>query len=124
MTAFRDRNGNRIEAKSVSATDAKNEFGQVLETALRDGAVVITKHDAPRAVLLSWEEYNALLGGESPDPDLTALTREFDRLYESMQSPRAGSAMDALLSASSEDLGKAAVRAARVKKKPAKSRRG
>lgn len=124
MTAFRDRNGNRIEATSVTATDAKNEFGQVLEAALRDGAVVITKHDAPRAVVLSWEEYNALVGGGSPDPDLEALTREFDRLYADMQSPRAEKAMDALFTASPEDLGKAAARTARAMKTAKKKRRG
>lgn len=123
MTAFRDRNGNRVEAKAVTATDAKNEFGTVLETALRDGAVVITKHDAPRAVLLSWEEYNSLVGGGAEDPDLAALTQEFERLYADMQSPRARKAADALLSASSADLGKAAVRAARASK-PKNRRRG
>lgn len=39
---------------------AKNEFGRVLDLAEKNGAVVITKHDAPRAVLLSIDEYNAL----------------------------------------------------------------
>ena len=36
------------ELASVSATEAKNEFGQVLEKVIRGGTVVITRHNPPR----------------------------------------------------------------------------
>jgi prevent-host-death family protein len=44
---------------SVSATAAKNRFGQVLEAALT-GPVTITKTGRKVAVLLSWREYERL----------------------------------------------------------------
>ena len=44
---------------SVSATAAKNQFGQVLEAALT-GPVTITKTGRKVAVLLSWREYERL----------------------------------------------------------------
>ena len=48
--------------RSVAATDAKNEFGSVLEAAVQDGAVVITKHDTPKAVLVSVDRVGAVPG--------------------------------------------------------------
>jgi len=47
-------------ASTVTATDAKNEFGRVLEKVIRGGIVVITKHDEPKEVLISVREFNAL----------------------------------------------------------------
>ena len=41
----------KLRYTTVAASEAKNKFGQVLDSALRDGAVVITKHDTPKAVL-------------------------------------------------------------------------
>jgi len=40
----------------VTATEAKNKFGRLLEKAMQGGVVVITKHDAPKAVLISMDE--------------------------------------------------------------------
>src|SRR5262245_20157112 len=40
----------RQEPASIPATDAKNEFGRILEKAIQGGTVVITKHDVPKAV--------------------------------------------------------------------------
>ncbi len=48
------------ETSSVTASQAKNEFGRVLEKVIQGGVVVITKHDAPKAVLMSLDEFNAL----------------------------------------------------------------
>lgn len=83
MTTLTLRN-RRLPA--FAATEAKNEFGQVLETALRSGAVAITKHDAVKAVLLSVEEYEKLL---PPAGELDLLTAEFDALLGEMQTARA-----------------------------------
>jgi prevent-host-death family protein len=52
--------------RSVPATDAKNEFGSILEAAVQDGAVVITKHEVPKAVLVSVERVGALLAKHEP----------------------------------------------------------
>ena len=40
------------EFDTVSATDAKNAFGAVLDRAISHGGVAITKHEEVRAVLL------------------------------------------------------------------------
>ena len=92
--------------EAVAATAAKNRFGQLLGTATQGGRVVITKHDAPSAVLLSYEEYRELTHEDSPD--LEALSHEFDELLERMQAPAARDATDALFDASPADLAEAA----------------
>lgn len=108
---FWNRRGERAEIPSVSATEAKNEFGRVLETAIREGAVAITRHQGTRAVLLSIEEFNALAGARKGDLD--TLSGEFDDLLAQMQGPRARRGMRAAFDASPAELGGAAVAAAR-----------
>ena len=111
VPAFRNRRGEAVEASSVTATDAKKQFGRVLEMVLRGGAVVITKHDAPKAILLSVDEFNALT--RTTDNKLDRLTADFDAMLVRMQTPRARSGMQAAFGASPRALGRAAVTAAR-----------
>ena len=94
---------------TVAASEAKNQFGQVLESALRDGAVVITKHDTPKAVLISIEELEAIAARGRLD----TLSREFDVQYATMQKPGFAKAMDAAFAATPKKLGAAAVKTAR-----------
>jgi antitoxin Phd len=101
----------RPEALSVSATDAKNEFGRILEKAIQGRTVLITKHDAPKAVLISVDEFNALT--RAGRVDLDALSGEFDQLLAGMQTPASRAGMKAAFDASPRRLGQAAVRAAR-----------
>lgn len=96
---------------SMTATDAKNEFGRALETVLQGGAVVITRHDTPKAVLISFEEYCALKGGGTAQLD--RLTSEFDTMLAGMQTPSSRAAMTAAFGASPKQLGRAAAAAAR-----------
>lgn len=111
LLPFRNRRGEQVEVAEVTATYAKNEFGRVLETAIEQGVVAITRYEAAKAVLLSVDEFNALVGaGRS---DLDALSGEFDALLADMQAPRARSGMKAAFEASPRELGKAAVLAAR-----------
>src|SRR5262245_34316818 len=81
---------------TVAASDAKNQFGQVLDAALSGNAVVITKHDTPKAILLSIEEFEAMT---TPRHKLDALTADFDALYARMQQPAARGAVDKLFAA-------------------------
>lgn len=99
------------EATTVTATEAKNEFGRVLETVAAGGIVVVTKHDVPKAVVLSIDEYKALsMAGELRLDD---LSRQFDGLLERMQTPDARAGMQAAFEASPSDLGRAAAADAR-----------
>lgn len=108
---FRNRRGEDLDLPAFKATEAKNAFGRLLETALRKGAIVITKHEDPKAVLLSWEEFEALASARSGQ--LAALTTEFDAALERMQAPRARKAMRDAFAAPPGQLGRAAVAAAR-----------
>jgi prevent-host-death family protein len=96
---------------AISATEAKNEFGRILETAIRGGKVVITKHDSPKAVLISMEEFDAL--SNALTAELATLSEEFDRLLARMQKPAVRAGMSDAFRAKSKELGKAAVAAAR-----------
>jgi len=95
----------------VTATEAKNKFGRLLEKAMQGGVIVITKHDAPKAVLISMDEYTAL--SSAPESRIDTLSAEFDSLLMRMQGPKARSAMKSAFHASPKQLGKAAVVAAR-----------
>jgi prevent-host-death family protein len=111
LPAFRNRRGEQVEPRSFSASDAKNQFGRVLETALADGIVMITKHDAVKAVLVSVEEFRALSGAR--EPALDTLSREFDRLLARMQTPKSRAGMKSAFAATPKQLGQAAVEGVR-----------
>jgi prevent-host-death family protein len=96
---------------SITASEAKNEFGRVLDTAMQGALVVITKHDAPKAVMMSMDAFNALSG--ATEIQLEALSEEFDALLDGMQTPKARAAMKRAFGASSKQLGHAAASAAR-----------
>lgn len=95
----------------VTATEAKNKFGRLLERAIQGGVVVITKHDAPKAVLISMDRYTAL--SSAAESKINALSAEFDSLLMRMQRPGMGDSIEAAFLASPKQLGKAAVVAAR-----------
>jgi antitoxin Phd len=111
VATFRNSRGEPLALSSVTASEAKNEFGRVLEMATRGGAVVITKHDAPKAVLISVENFNALAG--AAETRLDALTGEFDALLARMQTPKARRGMKTAFAAAQRQLGQAAVAATR-----------
>ncbi|MGA7792879.1 MAG: type II toxin-antitoxin system Phd/YefM family antitoxin [Candidatus Acidiferrales bacterium] len=107
--AIRNRRGE--EPIKISATEAKNKLGEVLDSVLQGGMVLITRHETPRAVLLSMEEYGALSG--AAQSRLDALNGEFDALLARMQTAKARAGRKAAFDASPKQLGKAAVDAAR-----------
>ena len=111
VASFRNSRGETLEPSSVSASEAKCEFGRVLETAIQGDAVVITKHDSPKAVLISVENFNALSG--AAETKLDTLSQEFDALLAQMQTSKARRGMKAAFAASGKRLGKAAVAATR-----------
>jgi prevent-host-death family protein len=109
---FRNRDGKLVDVPMVSASRLKNEFGAVFEQAAVGGAVVITKHDTPRAVLLSYAEFEALTA--SATPALDDLSARFDDLLATMQTQQAKAGVVAAFDATPEELGAAAVKAART----------
>ena len=110
---YRNRDGELVDVPSVAATRFKNEFGAIFEQAALGGAVAITKHNTPKAVLLSYAEFEALTKASSPVLD--ELTEQFDELLERMQTSKA--AMASAFDATPQQLGRAAVKAARPKRR-------
>ena len=108
---FRNKLGELVDIRSVPATRLKNEFGTIFEQAVRNGAVAITKHDTARAILISMEEFEALVGERSLSLD--ELSEQFEGLLSRMQTPAAKKGIAAAFKASPKALGRAAVKAAR-----------
>jgi prevent-host-death family protein len=111
---FRNSHGELVDVPAVAATRLKNEFGTVLEQAVRGGAVAITRHDTPRAVLVSYDEFQALV--KERMPSLNDLSAEYDVLLARMQAPKSRKGMQAAFNASPAELGRAAVKAARKRR--------
>ena len=108
---FRNSQGELVDIPTVAATRLKNELGTILDQAARGGAVAITRHDRPKAVLLSYEEFESLVKARSLS--LNDLSAEYDHLLARMQAPKARKGMEAAFNASPAELGRAAVKAAR-----------
>jgi antitoxin Phd len=99
------------EPARFTATQAKNEFGRALEMALHGDSVIITKHDAPKAILMSVEQFEKLTHAAERSRD--TLAGEFDALMVRMQTPKARAAMKSALASSPRELAAAAVTSAR-----------
>jgi prevent-host-death family protein len=112
---FRNRDGKLVDVPTVPASRFKNQFGAVFEQAAVGGAVAITKHDTPKAVLLSVAEFEALT--KSREPALDELSEQFDDLLERLQQPKAKAALASAFDASPAQLGRSAVKAARAKRR-------
>ncbi len=109
MTALTllNHRGESVEVAGFSATEAKNSFGLVLDTASSQGMVAITKRDRPAAVVLSIDAYQALLDAQRRPLD--SLSHEFDALLERMQAPAVRVAVADAFAASPEVMGQAAL---------------
>jgi antitoxin Phd len=108
---FRNSQGELVDIPTVAATKVKNEFGAILEKTTHGGAVAITRHDTPKAVLLSYDEFESLVQARSRTLD--DLGAEFDTLLGRMQTPKVKKGMAAAFNASPAKLGRSAVKASR-----------
>lgn len=105
--------GERAAVQVVPASEAKAKFADLLE-AVRSGELrVISRHNKPEVVLLSLELFEAMTRA-IPDP-LESLRGDFEAQLARMQTPEHQSAVNALFAASPEELGAAALEAARTR---------
>jgi antitoxin Phd len=108
---YRNREGTLVDVTTVTASELKNKFGTIFEQMLAGGVVAITKHARPKAVLLSYSEFEALT--KSRNASLDDLRAQFDdAMLARMQAPKAKKAMAAAFGATPAKLGAASVRAA------------
>jgi prevent-host-death family protein len=105
----RNARGELVEAKSVSASDAKS-IGRILDYVAGDGGVTITRRNEPFAVVIPVETYARLVTSEQASLD--TLTGEFDALLARMQQPGMARAMQRAFRMNPEELGRHAVQQA------------
>lgn len=98
------------EMPVITATELKNTTADVFDQVASRHAVAITRHDKPRAVLLSIEQYETLTG-QHPDW-LEELRAKCQDLLERMQSPEQRAGAERAFNATPEELGEAALRGA------------
>jgi len=99
---FRKRTGELVEMPEVSTTQAKRTLGEVLENLSSFGAVLVTHHGKPKAVLLAQEELDALT--EERAETLDELSARLDDLLERMQTPTSRRGMEAAFDAGPDEL--------------------
>jgi antitoxin Phd len=115
VATLRNISATQVELEEISATDARKEFAHMLETAARRGVVVINKQNAPKAVLLSFDEFNTLV--TRPPRKLDTLSDEFDTMLARMQRPAARAGMRTAFEATSAELGAAALAGPRARRR-------
>jgi prevent-host-death family protein len=111
LPKFRNAQGELVDLARVPATRFKNEFAAMFEQAALGKPVAITKHDTPKAVLISYEEFQALMRARASG--LGELEAQFDSLLEAMQTPKAKAGMSAAFDAPAAKIGRVAMKAAR-----------
>ena len=94
-------------SRAVTATEAKNQFRRVFDSARGDEIVVITRHGEPQAVLLSYERYVAMARAGSSVLD--TLTGHFDAMLAGMQTADVRKGTFRGFAARPEDMANAAV---------------
>ncbi|MCC6194344.1 MAG: type II toxin-antitoxin system Phd/YefM family antitoxin [Burkholderiales bacterium] len=105
---IRNARGELVEPAKISASDAKNRFGKILERVTEEGGVAITLRNEPKFVVISIETYQRLARADARS--LNTLTDEFDALLDRMQEPGARAAMARAFNMTPEELGQAARR--------------
>ena len=105
----------RASRFTVNATQAKNQFGEILRRVRDASPVFIEKHGSPLAVVMDVKSYEALMfrARDAQQMQLDALREEFEAMYARMQQPRSRRAVDRLLAASDEELTSVAARHAK-----------
>lgn len=97
----------------VTATQLKTATADVFDLLASEKAIAIHRHDKPRGVLLSLEQYESL--AEHQPTWLKEIEADCQAMFEAMQSPEQKEAALFLMRATPEELGAAAVRGARAK---------
>ena len=104
-----DENIDAIE--SFTITEFKERAREVIDLVADHKAVAILRHKMPDAVLISASDYVEFM--KLRRERLNFLTQRYDDMVAQMQTPEAAAGVDALFSSSSEELGSAAVAAAK-----------
>jgi antitoxin Phd len=97
--------------ESFTITEFKERAREVIDLVGDHKAVAILRHKMPDAVLISASDYVEFV--KLRRERLNFLTQRYDDMVARMQTPEAVAGVDALFNASAEELGSAAVAAAK-----------
>jgi antitoxin Phd len=100
-----------IDADSFTITEFKQRAREVIDLVEDGKAVAILRHKKADAVLISAGDYVEFM--KLRRERLNFLTQRYDDMVARMQTPEALAGVDALFSASSDELGSAAIAAAK-----------
>ena len=105
----------RASQFTVNATQAKNQFGEILRRVREASPVFIEKHGTRLAVVLDVKSYEALMfrARDAQKIQLDALREEFEAMYARMQEPRSRRAIERLSTISDDELNSIAARHAK-----------
>lgn len=117
---FRNARGEWVAVESVPAARLKNEPATVIDRVVAGAAVAITRHDKPRAVLVSYEDFQQLAAAR--EASLGTLSAEFDRMLEGMQAAPGKKGVSAAFESTGAAIGQSALKAARPKLRVAAKR--
>jgi antitoxin Phd len=96
---------------SVTITELKGRMREIVGFVAQHGPVAILRHKTTDAVLISASDYVEFM--KLKRERLNFLTQRYDEMVDRMQAPEAIAGVDSLFSATSADLGRAAVAATR-----------
>lgn len=66
-----------MATKSISSTEAQNNFGQVLnDVAQNRTRYVVQRHGVPQAVILSFDDFSHVLDSKAERQEMHAILRE------------------------------------------------
>jgi antitoxin Phd len=97
--------------ESFTITEFKKRAREVIDGVAEHKAVAILRHKMPDAVLISAGDYVEFM--KLRRERLNFLTERYDEMVSRMQTPQAIAGVDSLFNATSEELGQAAVAAAK-----------
>jgi prevent-host-death family protein len=101
-----------VEAiESFTITELKEQAREVIDLVAVRKAIAILRHRTPEAVLIPVDDYIELV--KLRRERLNVLTQRYDEMVSRMRTPEAAAGVDALFNATPEELGRAAVKAAK-----------
>jgi prevent-host-death family protein len=99
------------ELESVTITEFKARAREVIDSVGSHRAVAILRHNAADAVLISPSDYAEFVSLKRER--LNFLTRRYEDMVARMQTPESAAGVDRLFNATSDELGRAALGAAK-----------
>jgi prevent-host-death family protein len=72
-----------MATKTISATQVKNNFGQVLDDATRNHTrYIVERHGIPQVIVLSFDDFSHLLANEYERKKMDAVLKEVSPTYQ------------------------------------------